>query len=152
MRWLSTLVHIFKIKELRNSILFVLGVLVVFRLAAHIPIPGVDSANLATFFSQNEIFGFINIFSGGSLESFSIVALGIAPYITASIIFQLLTMVIPYLEELSKEGEAGRQKINQYTRLLTVPLAFLQGYGFLTLLSRQGIIGELVLNQWLVSF
>jgi preprotein translocase subunit SecY len=109
--------------------------LVIFRIAAHIPIPFVDSANLEAFFSQNEIFGLINIFSGGGLESFSIVALGVAPYITSSIIFQLLTMVVPKLEELTKEGEQGRQKINQWTRYAVPPLALLQGFGLIRLLS-----------------
>jgi preprotein translocase subunit SecY len=128
-------IQIVKIRELRNSIMFVLGVLVIFRFAAHIPIPGINSENLASFFAGNEIFGLINIFSGGALESFSIVALGIAPYITSSIIFQLLQLVVPRLEELSKEGEQGRQKINQYTRMATVPLAALQGYGIIRILQ-----------------
>ena len=131
------LIQIVKIRELRNSILFVLGILVIFRFAAHIPLPGVDRVNLELFFSGNEIFGLINIFSGGAMESFSVVALGIAPYITASIIFQLLTLVVPRLEELSKEGEQGRKKINQYTRLTTVPLAALQGFGLIRILQSQ---------------
>jgi len=131
------LIQIVKIRELRNSILFVLGILVIFRFAAHIPLPGVDRVNLELFFSGNEIFGLINIFSGGAMESFSVVALGIAPYITSSIIFQLLTLVIPRLEELSKEGEQGRKKINQYTRLTTVPLAALQGFGLIRILQSQ---------------
>ena len=135
MTWHKTLVRIIKIKDLRNSIIFVIGILVLFRFAAHIPIPVVNSENLSAFFAQNEIFGLINIFSGGGLEAFSIVALGVAPYITSSIIFQLLTMVIPSLEALAKEGEAGRQRINQYTRVLVVPLAMLQGYGLVRLLQ-----------------
>lgn len=139
MFWATKLVQIFKIRDLRNSILFVLGVLVIFRLAAHIPIPVVNRENLDAFFSQNEIFGLISILSGGGLEAFSVVALGLAPYITSSIIFQLLTMVIPKLEEISKEGEAGRQKINQYTRITTVPLAALQGYGIIKLLQSSSV-------------
>lgn len=123
-------------KDLRRSILIVLGMLVIFRVAAHIPIPGVDVANLQLFFRSNQILGLLNIFSGGTIENFSVVALGIAPYITASIILQLLTMVVPALEEISKEGEAGRARINQYTRLLTVPLAALQSYGMITLLRQ----------------
>lgn len=128
--------QIWKIKDLRNSILFVLGMLVIFRLTAHIPIPGVDIENLRNFFKSNQIFGLMNIFTGGTMENFSVVTLGVAPYITASIIFQLLVMIIPRLEELSKEGEYGRQKINQYTRLLTVPLALLQSYGTIIILRQ----------------
>lgn len=128
--------QIWKIRDLRNSILFVLAMLVIFRLAAHIPIPGVDLENLRNFFRSNQIFGLMNIFTGGTMENFSVVALGVAPYITSSIIFQLLVMIIPRLEELSKEGEYGRQKINQYTRLLTVPLAALQSFGMITLLRQ----------------
>lgn len=151
MNWFSTLQRIFKITELRNSILFVVGILILFRLAAHIPIPGVNRENLELFFSQNEIFGLINIFSGGGLEAFSVVALGVAPYITSSIIFQLLTMVIPRLEALAKEGEAGRARINQYTRILVVPLAMLQGFGLVRLLqsSNAGVISP---NLPLLSF
>jgi preprotein translocase subunit SecY len=119
--------------------------LVVFRIAAHIPLPGINQANLQKFFQDSQVFGFINIFSGGAMENFSIVALGIAPYITASIIFQLLTMIVPALEALSKDGESGYKKINQYTRLLTIPLALLQAYGLVTILKKSGqnIIGDL---------
>ncbi len=123
-------------KDLRKKLLFILGMLVVFRLAAHIPIPGVDLENLRFFFQSNQILGLLNLFSGGTMENFSVVALGVAPYITASIIFQLLTMIIPQLEEISKEGEAGARRINQWTRLLTVPLAALQGYGIISLLRQ----------------
>lgn len=118
------------------SLLAVLGMLVIFRVVAHIPIPGIDAGSLSQFFQSNQILGLLNIFSGGSIERFSIAALGVGPYITSSIIFQLLAMIIPSLEELSKEGEYGQQKINQYTRWLTVPLALLQAYGLLTLLRR----------------
>lgn len=128
---------IFKDKELRNNILFVLGMLAIFRVAAHIPIPGIDAENLKRFFQSNQIFGLVNVFSGGAMTNFSIVALGVAPYITSSIIFQLLTMIVPKLEALSKE-EYGRKKINQYTRTLTVPLAFLQAYGMINIISRSG--------------
>ncbi len=127
---------IWKIKSLRKSVLFVLGMLVIFRIAAHIPIPGVDTEALGQFLAGNQILGLLNVFSGGTMENFSIVMLGIAPYITASIIFQLLTMVVPRLEELSKEGEAGQQKINMYTRLSTVPLAFLQAFAMIQLLTQ----------------
>src|SRR3989339_294136 len=142
---LKKLVQIWKIKELRNSILFVLSMLVIFRVAAHIPVPGIDVAALKDLFASNQFLGLINIFSGGGMENFSIVAMGVAPYITASIIFQLFTMIIPALEKMSKEGESGRQKINQYTRILAIPLAVLQGYGMLALLRQSGggIIGDL---------
>ena len=133
---MDKLKKIFGIKNLRNSILFVLAMLVLFRLLAHVPVPGVDVDNLQAFFSSNQVLGLLNMFSGGTMQSFSVVMLGVGPYITSSIIFQLLTMVIPRLEEMSKEGDHGRQKINQYTRLLTVPLAALQAYAFLTLLRQ----------------
>jgi len=129
--------NIWKIKELRQSILYILGVLVIFRFAAHIPIPGVNVENLRAFFSSNELLGLLNLFSGGGMQNFSIVMLGVAPYITASIIFQLLAMIVPKLEEMNKE-EAGRQKISMYTRLSTVPLAALQGFSMITLLRRSG--------------
>ncbi|HQF57102.1 MAG TPA: preprotein translocase subunit SecY [Candidatus Magasanikbacteria bacterium] len=127
---------IWNIKDLRRNILFVLGMLVIFRLAAHIPIPGVDSLALKEYFASNQILGLMNIFSGGTMQNFSVVMLGVSPYITASIIFQLLTMVVPRLEEMQKEGESGRQKINMYTRLATVPLAFLQAYAMIKLLGQ----------------
>jgi len=133
---LKKFIQIWSLPDLRNRILFVLGMLVVFRLAASVPIPGVDAANLRQFFAGNQIFGLMNIFSGGGLERFSVVAMGVAPYITSSIIFQLLVMILPRLEALQKEGEYGRQKINQYTRYLTVPLAVIQGYGMILLLRQ----------------
>ncbi len=150
----SKLVQIWKTPDLRNKILFVLGMLVIFRITAHIPIPGVDAVALREFFSSNQVLGLLNIFSGGALENFSVVMLGVAPYITASIIMQLLTMIVPRLEELSKEGEYGRQKINQYTRLLTIPLAILQAYGFIAILSGQSgvkVISELSAWQLITS-
>jgi preprotein translocase subunit SecY len=128
------LLQIWKLKDLRNSILFVLGILIISRLAAHIAIPGVDVVGLKRLFSSNQILGLMNIFSGGAMNNFSVVMLGVAPYITSSIIFQLLTMVVPSLEELSKEGEYGRNRINMWTRWLTVPLAFFQGFGMIQLL------------------
>ncbi len=131
---MNTLRQIWKTSELRNSILFVLAMLIVFRLAAHIPIPGVNAENLRAFFQQNQIFGLVNAFSGGAMRNFSVVALGVGPYITASIIFQLLGMIIPSLEEMQKDGESGQRRINQYTRLLTVPLAILQSYAMISLL------------------
>jgi len=137
--------RIWSVKDLRLKIFFVLGMLVIFRVAAHIPIPGINTENLRQFLSGNQILGLLNIFSGGTIENFSLVMLGVAPYITASIIFQLLTMVVPQLEELSKEGETGQQKISMYTRITTIPLALLQGFGLLQLLrqSQQPILGDL---------
>ena len=144
MAWLNRVIQIFKIHDLRNKILFVLGIFVVFRLMANIPMPGIDIENLKSFFEQFQIFGLLNVFTGGTLSNLSIIMLGLGPYITAVIIMQLLTMIFPPLERLYKEeGEAGRQKFNQYGRILTVPLAMLQGYGMLTLLQRQGAIGAL---------
>lgn len=128
--------QIWKLKDLRNNILFVLSMLAIARLAAHIPLPGVNIAGLKNFFASNQILGLMNIFSGGGMENFSVVMLGVAPYITASIIFQLLTMVIPSLEELSKEGEYGRNKINMWTRWLAIPLAIIQSLSMITLLRQ----------------
>ena len=123
------------IKELRKSIIFVLLMLVIFRVAAHIPVPGVDPQGLKQYLAGNQILGLLNIFSGGTLENFSIAMVGVAPYITSSIIFQLLQMVVPRLEELKKEGESGQQKIQMWTRLATVPLAVLQSFGLIKLLQ-----------------
>ena len=140
--------QILKIKDVRNSILFVLGMLVIFRFAAHIPVPGIDASSLVDFFQSNQFLGLLNVFSGGTLENFSIVALGVAPYITSSIIFQLLTMIVPRLEEMQKEGESGRQKINQYTRLLALPLAALQAYGLITIFRQQVTGFAIDLSTW----
>jgi len=144
MNWLNRIIQIFKIRDLRNKILFVLGVFVVFRIMANIPIPGINAENLRNFFNQFQMFGLLNVFTGGALDNLSIVMLGLGPYITAVIIFQLLTMIFPQLEKLYKEeGEAGREKFNQYCRIATVPLAALQGYGMLMLFQRQNVIGHL---------
>ncbi len=138
---LEKVIQIFKVKDLRNRIIFVAALLVVFRLMATIPVSGVDVFRLKSFFADNQFFGLLNIFSGGALSNLSIVMLGVGPYITASIIMQLLTMLIPALKELyNEEGEIGRQKFNQYIRYLAVPLAALQGYGLLVLLRNQHII------------
>lgn len=131
--------QVWKIKEIRNKILFVLGMLVIFRLVAHIPIPGVNLDNLRQFLAGNQIFGLLDVFSGGTMKNFSMVMLGVGPYITASIIFQLLTMIVPKLEEMSKEGESGQQRINNYTRILAVPLAFLQSYAMIKLLNSSAL-------------
>ena len=141
---LDKIVRIFKIKELRNKILFILALLVVFRLAANIPLPGVDAAKLKEFFDSNQLFGMLNAFSGSGLSNVSIVLLGVGPYITSSIIMQLLTMIFPRLEKLQKEeGEAGRQKFNMWTRWITVPLAGLQTFAMINLLKSQGVMKEL---------
>jgi len=140
--------QIFKVKELRNKILFVLAVFVIFRLVANIPVPGIDAARLKSFFEGNQLFGLLNMFTGGAMSNLSIAMLGMGPYITATIIMQLLTMIFPRLEAIYKEeGEAGRQKFNQYGRLLTVPLAALQGYSMIMLLRAQQVVGVLSLYQ-----
>lgn len=129
---------------IRKRIFFTLGALVVFRALAAIPIPGIDTSRLAAFFSNNEFFGLLDIFSGGGLSNLSIIMLGVGPYITASIIMQLLTVVSPRLKALyQEEGEIGRRKFSQFSRMLTVPLAAIQGYSFLALLHNQGAIGAL---------
>jgi len=129
--------------DVRSKLLFTAGIFVIFRIFAHIPVAGVDLIALKTLFSQNQFLGLLDIFSGGTLANFSVMALGLNPYINASIILQLLTLVFPKLEALSKEGETGRQKINQYTRLLTVPLSVLQAIGMYALLRSQNIISLL---------
>jgi len=142
--WYKRIIQIFKIPDLRNKILFILGIFAVFRLMANIPIPGIDVENLRRFFEQFQMFGLLNVFTGGALDNLSIVMLGLGPYITATIILQLLTMIFPQLEKMYKEeGEAGRKKFNQYGRILTIPLAMIQGYAMLVLFQRQGVIPNL---------
>jgi len=123
--------NIFKIPELKKRIFFTLSLLIVYRIGVHVPVPGIDSIALSSFFAKAEgtIFGIFNMFSGGAFEKLSVFALGIMPYISASIILQLLTVVIPHLEQLKKEGEQGRKKITQYTRYGTVVLSIIQGFG-----------------------
>jgi preprotein translocase subunit SecY len=133
---IDAVVSAFKIPDLRRKMLFTLGILVIFRIIASIPVPGVNRNELADFIEQNQLLGMLNLFSGNGLSNFSILALGVYPYITASIIMQLMTPIIPRLNELSNEGQQGRNKINQYTHWLTVPLALLQGYGQALLFSR----------------
>jgi len=137
---IETIVNAWKIPELRRRILFTAFIFVIFRLAAHIPVPAVDIEALRNLFARNQLLGLLDIFSGGTLANFSIMALGLNPYINASIIFQLLTMVIPKLEALQKEGEYGQKKINQYIRVATVPLAAMQSFGMYALLRNQQII------------
>jgi len=125
MKFFESVANMFRIPDLRKRILFTLGLLAVYRLGGHIPTPGINSNRLAEFFQQNSgsLFGFIDLFSGGMFRRLTIFALGIMPYITASIILQLLTVVVPTLEKLQKEGELGRRKITQWTRYLTIILA-----------------------------
>jgi preprotein translocase subunit SecY len=133
---IDAVVSAFKIPDLRRKILFTLAMLVLFRLIASIPVPGVNRDELSDYIENNQLLGMLNLFSGSGLKNFSILALGVYPYITASIIMQLMTPIIPRLNELSNEGQQGRNKINQYTHWLTVPLALLQGYGQALLFSR----------------
>ncbi len=128
-----------QVKEVREGLLFVLAMMVIFRIAANIPLPGIDLVALKQFFQTNQLLGLLNLFSGGTISNFSIVALGVAPYITASIIFQLLGMIVPRIEEIQKEGEQGRQKINQWTRWLTVPLSIIQSFGLLQILQQSQV-------------
>jgi len=138
---MEKLLQILETPELRKKILIVSALLVIFRLLSATPIPGVDAARLSNFLSSNQLFGFFNLFSGGSLANLSIVMLGVGPYITATIIMQLLTMIFPNLKEIYYEqGELGRAKFNRISRYLTVPLAGLQSYGFLNLLISQQIL------------
>ena len=134
---LQAVINAFKIPDLRAKILFTISMLVIFRMIASIPIPNVDREGLRSFIESSQLLGMLNLFSGSGLTNFSIVALGVYPYITASIIMQLMTPIVPRLNELSMEGQQGRNKINQYTHILTVPLALLQGYGQTLLFSSQ---------------
>src|SRR3990172_9718112 len=129
-------------RQLRDKILFTLGIIVIFRFFAHLPLPGVDLAQLPSLFSNNALLGLLSVFSGGAMEDFSVVSLGLNPYINASIILQVLTFGFPRLKELQQEGEQGQAKINQYTRFLTFPLALFQSYAFYFLLRQQGVLGE----------
>lgn len=150
--WFQKLILIFKDRQLRNKILFVLAIFAIFRLAANIPIPGIDMENLRRFFSENQFLGLLNLFVGGALSNLSIIMLGLGPYITSVIILQLLTMIFPQFEKMYKEeGEEGKRKFNQYGRILTVPLASIQSYAMLVLLQRQGAISALTSIQLLTS-
>jgi preprotein translocase subunit SecY len=125
-----------QVKEVRQGLLFVILMMVLFRIVAHIPLPGIDLVALQRFFEANQVLGVLNLFSGGTIRTFSVVALGVAPYITASIILQLLAVLVPRVEELQKEGESGQRKINQWTRILTVPLAIIQSVSLITLMRQ----------------
>lgn len=149
---MKTLKKIWTDKILRNKILFVLLILAITRLLAIIPIPGVDREALANALSSSTFLGFLNIFSGGGLATFSIVMLGVGPYITASIIMQVLTVLVPNLKRLyQEEGEAGRKKFSQYSRLLTIPLSIIQGFALLKLLSSQNIIPAMHINEMIFN-
>jgi len=147
----NVLKKIFNDPELRKKIFIVLGLFLVFRFLAHIPVAGVNLNQLRSLFDQNQFLGLLDIFSGGTLSNFSILAVGIGPYIYASIVMQLSAKIYPKLEELQKEGEYGKKKIAQYTRYATVPLAVLQSIGMYTLLRSQGLIGSLTVID-LVAF
>src|SRR5271156_5836453 len=144
MKFFEAVANVFRIPDLRKRLLFALGLLAVYRIGGHIPTPGVDANQLNDFFNRNagSVFGFMDLFSGGMLRRLTIFALGIMPYITASIILQLLTVVVPTLEKLQKEGELGRRKITQWTRYLTVGLALMQSFGIATVLqsAQQGLV------------
>ncbi len=129
-----------RVPDLRAKILFTLGMLVIFRFVAQVPVPGVDTQALSQAFDQQALLGFLDLFSGGALANLSVAALGVYPYITASIVMQILTPAIPSLKAISQEGEYGRQRINQFTHWLTVPIAFLQSWGQLTLLRQSGVL------------
>ena len=156
---LNTLKQIYRSPDLRRRVLTVLGLLVIFRFLAHVPVPVPDNAALANFlktvFASNKVLGFADVFTGGALANFSIIMMGVGPYINASIIIQLLTQVIPQFESLQKEGEMGRRKLNQYTRLLTLPLALIQSFGMVLLIQQTSVrvantdlIGHPNLLQW----
>ncbi len=146
---LQAVINAFKIPDLRAKILFTISMLVIFRMIASIPIPNVDREGLRSFIESSQLLGMLNLFSGSGLTNFSIVALGVYPYITASIIMQLMTPIVPRLNELSMEGQQGRNKINQYTHILTVPLALLQGYGQTLLFSSQtGSNGQALIENF----
>ncbi len=158
---LSSLKQVYRSPDLRRRVLVVIGLLVIFRFLAHVPVPVPDNAALANFlkyiFNSNKVLGFADVFSGGALANFSIIMMGVGPYINASIIMQLLQQVIPQFEALSKEGEMGRRKLNQYTRFLTLPLALVQSFGMVFLIQQTSmrvantdLIGHPNLFQWLL--
>ena len=139
---IDSLVTAFRAPDIRRKILFTLGILLIFRVLTNVPVPNVDQARLSTLFESNQLLGLLDLFSGGGLATASIIGMGVNPYINASIIMQLMQGVIPSLGELAREGEYGRNRINQYTRLLTVPMAFAQGYGFSVLLQANGVLPQ----------
>src|SRR5918999_6597653 len=149
----ESLLNAFRAPDIRRRILFVLGMLVVFRFLAHIPVPGINQQELSNLLQGNDFLQLLNLFSGGGLSNFSIVALGVNPYINASIIMQLMTGVVPRLQQLQREGEYGRNRINQYTRWLAVPMGFIQGYGYLAILfNASGTSAPILANFDITSF
>ena len=147
---MEAVIRFFKYKDLRNRAIYILALLVVFRILASTPIPGVDLEKIYRFFGSNQFLGLLNLFSGGAMRNFSLAMLGVGPYITAIIIMQLLTLIFPRLKEMYyEEGEMGRAKFNRYSRYLTVPLAAIQGFGFLNFLRVQGIYQP---ANWFVIF
>ena len=145
-RLLQAAVDSMRIPDLRGKILFTLALLAIYRFIAHVPIPGVDTALLDQQFRDNQLLGFLDLFSGGALRRLSVAALGVYPYITASIVMQLLTPVIPKLQQMSREGESGRQKINRIVHWLTVPIALAQGFGQMQLLRQAGVVEDIGMN------
>ncbi len=141
-RLLQAMIDAFRLPDLRRRILLTFGMLVVFRVIAHVPLPGVDPEALAGLFQRNAMLGMLDMFSGGAMRNFSVAAMGVYPYITASIIMTLMTPVIPQLQMIAQEGEAGRNRINRFTHWLTVPLAGIAGYGQLVLLQREGVVAS----------
>ena len=142
-RLVQAMMDIWALPDLRRRILFTIGILVVFRFITHVPLPGVDLAKLQQYFGTSPLFGMLDLFTGGAMEKFSVAALGVYPYITSSIIMQLLVPVIPSLQALAQEGELGKQKINRITHMATIPLAALQSYAMIALLRSQGVTQEL---------
>lgn len=141
-RLMQAMMDIWTLPDLRRRILFTFGILVVFRFVAHVPLPSVNIEALEEFFGRNLLFGMLNLFAGGAMANFSVAALGVYPYITASIIMQLLVPVIPSLQAMSQQGELGQQKINRITHLATIPLAAIQGYAMIAVLRNQGVTNE----------
>ena len=131
---------VWKLSDLRNRIIFTLGILLAVRVLAHIPLPFIDISNLQKFFTGNQFLGLLNMFTGGTMENFSIILMGVGPYITATIVMQLLQMIVPSIEAMSKEGEQGRQRLNYYSRLIAVPLSIIQSWSMIRLLESQNVI------------
>jgi preprotein translocase subunit SecY len=149
---MNKFLQIFKIPDLRKKVLMVLFLLLVFRLLAAIPVPGIDSQRLHDFFNSNQLLGFLDLFSGGGLSNLSVVMLGVGPYITATIIMQLLTIIFPNLKKAYyEEGAEGRAKFNRISRYLTVPLAMMQAYGFINLLASRGVVPTFGLSEMLIN-
>mgnify|MGYP001563556022 FL=1 len=149
---MNRLLQIFRIKDLRMKVFVVVGLLIAFRFLAAIPIPGVDADRLRNFFGSNQLLGFLNLFSGGGLSNLSVAMLGVGPYITATIVMQLLTIIFPKFKQMYyEEGARGQAKFNQYSRMLAVPFSMLQSYGFLSILASQGVIDKLPLFATLTN-